>query len=161
MGVIISPPTAIKSDYEFDKFDCGRNSLNEWLKKRALKNETLNASRTYVVCDQNRVVGFYCLALGSIDHKDTPGKLRRNMPSPIPVMVLGRIAVDLDYQGLKIGKAMLKDAVSKTIVISQQAGLKGMLVHAIDDSAYYFYKAHGFMECPNNPKTLVLPVSNI
>lgn len=156
---MVSPPVAISGNHQVEKFDCGRDSLNEWLKKRALKNELLMASRTYVVCEDARVIGYYCLATGSIDHKEAPGRVKRNMPSPIPIMVLGRLAVDLEYQGMKLGKGLLKDAVLKTISVSQQVGLKGMLVHAADESAYYFYKAHGFMECPNNPMTLILPIS--
>ena len=104
--------------------------------------------------------GYFSLATGSIELSEAPGKIKRNMPSPIPVMILGRLAVDIDYQDRKIGKGLLKEAVLKTILISDQVGLKGLLVHALNDNARYFYKAHGFIEFPDNPLKLILPIAN-
>lgn len=156
----ITKPEPIKSKHVTSRFCCGIDSLDHWLKSRALKNEKINASRTYVVCDEHRVAGYYCLATGSIEHSESPSKVKRNMPSPIPIMILGRLAVDLEYQDQKIGKGLLKDAVLRTILISEQVGIKAMLVHAINDSARYFYKAHGFIESPNDPMKLLLPIAN-
>ncbi|UZE94378.1 GNAT family N-acetyltransferase [Alkalimarinus alittae] len=155
----ISKPEPLRSVHDLSRFSCGIDSLDQWLKTRALKNERINASRTYVVCDELRVAGYYCLATGSIEHNESPSKVKRNMPSPIPVMILGRLAVDIDYQDQKIGKGLLKDAVLRTILISEQVGVKAMLVHAINDSARYFYKAHGFIESPFDPMKLLLPTA--
>jgi ribosomal protein S18 acetylase RimI-like enzyme len=156
----ITAPEAINSNHRIDRFNCGVDSLNDWLNKRALKNEKNNASRTYVVCSGVKVAGYFCLATGSIELSEAPGKIKRNMPSPIPVMILGRLAVDIDYQDRKIGKGLLKEAVLKTILISDQVGLKGLLVHALNDNARYFYRAHGFIEFPDNPLKLILPIAN-
>jgi ribosomal protein S18 acetylase RimI-like enzyme len=156
----ITAPEPINSRHEIDRFNCGVDSLNDWLKKRALKNEKNNASRTYVVCSGMNVAGYFSLATGSIESSEAPGKIKRNMPSPIPVMILARLAVDIDYQDKKIGKGLLKEAVLKTILISEQVGLKGLLVHALNDNARYFYKAHGFIECPDQPLKLILPIAN-
>jgi ribosomal protein S18 acetylase RimI-like enzyme len=156
----ITAPEAINSNHRIDRFNCGVDSLNDWLNKRALKNEKNNASRTYVVCSGMNVAGYFSLATGSIELSETPGKIKRNMPSPIPVMILGRLAVDIDYQDRKVGKGLIKEAVLKTILISEKVGLKGLLVHALNDNARYFYKAHGFIEFPDNLLKLILLIAN-
>ena len=156
----INAPEPISKSHDVDSFNCGINSLDHWLKTRSLKNEKNNASRTYVVTHNGTVAGYYALAVGSIESSEVPGKIKRNMPSPIPVMILGRLAVDIEYQDQKIGKGLLKDAVLRTIFISEQTGLKGLLVHALNENARYFYKAHGFIEMPHNPLKLILPIAN-
>ena len=156
----IKAPEPINKSHDIGEFNCGINSLDHWLKARALKNEKNNASRSYVVTHNEIVVGYYSLATGSIESSEVPGRIKRNMPSPIPIMILGRLAVDIKYQDKKLGKGLLKDAVLKTIFISEQVGLKGLLVHALNDNARYFYKAHGFIEMPHNPLKLILPIAN-
>jgi len=155
----IKAPESISKAHNIDEFSCGIGSLDHWLKTRALKNEKNNASRTYVVTCNGLIAGYYSLATGSLELTEAPGAIKRNMPSPIPIMILGRLAVDLEFQDQKIGKGLLKDAVLRTILVSEQAGLKGLLVHAINDNARYFYKAHGFIEMPNNPLKLILPIA--
>jgi len=103
------------------------------------KKKDTGASRTFVVCQDDKVVGYYVLATGSVMHKDAPGKIKRNMPEPVPVMVLGRLAVDKGAQSMGIGRGLLKDAILRTITVAKQAGIKAILVHALSDEARKFY----------------------
>jgi GNAT superfamily N-acetyltransferase len=130
-------------------------------KKRALKNNLMNASKTFVVHKDNIVLGYYALATGSVTIDKAPGKVRRNMPNPIPVMILGRLAVHLDFQTLGIGKGLLKDAVLRTIKVSNEVGVRALLTHAISDNAKCFYKRFGFIESPLDDMTLMLPIHDI
>src|SRR5690348_4037305 len=107
----ISAPQKLSSDHDLSQFDCGEAALDDWLRRRALQNEESGASRTYVVCAGKRVVGYYALAVGAVAHVGAPGRVRRNMPDPVPVMVLGRLAVDQSAQGQNIGQSLLRDAI--------------------------------------------------
>jgi GNAT superfamily N-acetyltransferase len=140
-------------------FDCGQSSLDDWLKKRAVKNESTGASRTFVVCDDNTVIGYYTLAVGAVTREEASGKIRRNMPEPIPVMILGRLAVDQPWQGRKIGVGMLKDAILRTLIVAEQAGIRAMLVHALSEEAKRFYLQCGFHESPLNEMTLMITLN--
>lgn len=157
----ISAPEAIQPSHQLNAFDSGETVLDHWLKHRALKNDVEGASRTFVVHDKNRVVAYYALATGAVTSHEAPGKVRRNMPNPIPVMVLGRLAVDKSYQNLGLGKGLLKDAVLRTIRVSRDAGIRAMLTHAISEQAKHFYKRFGFMESPIAPMTLMLTLKDI
>jgi len=126
-----------------------------------LRNEGRGASRTYVVCADNQVVAYYRLATGSVASELVPGRIRRNMPNPIPVMVLGRLAVDLAWQRHGIGKALLRDAVLRTTQVSEIVGVKALLVHALSDPAVCFYEANGFYPSPTHPRTLFLPMVEV
>ncbi len=126
----------------------------------ALRNEASGASRTYVVCAEGVVVGYYCLANGAVDRHEAPKPMQRNMPDPIPVMVLGRLAVDQAFQHRKIGKALLRDAILRVLQSAEIAGIKAILVHAISDDARRFYLRHGFLESPINPMTLCLALES-
>lgn len=126
----INSPEPITTSHLIESFACGIPVLDEWLKRRALKNEVSGASRTFVVCHDGQVIGYYALATGSVEHRDAPKKIRRNMPDPIPVMVLGRLAVDQQWQHSGLGRSLLKDAVHRTLSVSQHAGVKALLVHA-------------------------------
>lgn len=129
-------PQPLAQMHDLSAFDCGEPVLNEWLKRRAFANQVNGASRTFVVVgDYNQVLAYYALAAGAIANSDATGTVRRNMPDPIPVMVLGRLAVDRSCQGHQLGSAMLKDALLRTISVSENAGIRAMLVHAINDSA--------------------------
>lgn len=165
MGKIIAAnltrPELLTVDHDLSMFDCGHETLNEWLQKRALKNQGLDASNSYVICDQMRVVAFYAIATGSIERGKLPGGLSRNMPDPIPVMVLGRLAIDQTYQGQKPGAGLLKDAMLRTLKVSQIVGVKALLVHAISEEARRFYLHFGFQESPIDPMTLMLSVKTI
>lgn len=157
-GAGIRPPEPLSSAHDLAAFDCGNDDLNDWLKRRALASEGRSA-RTTVLCDGQRVAGYYCLATGAIERESlASAKLRKNLPDPIPILVLGRLAIALDYQGRGLGKALLKDAILKTITASEIAGLRALAVHAIDDAAARFYKKSGFVPSPLNPRTLLLPI---
>lgn len=158
--VKVSAPEPLSASHVIEAFDCDEPVLSDWLKRRALKNENSGASRTFVVCKQNRVIGYYALATGSVEHGNAPSKLRRNMPEPIPVMVLGRLAVDRKYQSSGIGRGLLKDAILRTLVVSRQVGVKALLVHAISYEARDFYLRCGFKESPLDPMVLMVTLKD-
>jgi len=106
-----------------------------------------------------RVVGYYALAVGAVAHVDAPGRVRRNMPDPVPVMVIGRLAIDQAVQGQGIGPALLRDAVLRTLQASDIAGIRAILVHAISERAKRFYEKWGFISSPVEPMTLMITVA--
>lgn len=152
----ITVPEPIKTTHRLDDFDCGIQTLNQWLKRQALANESSGASRTFVVCENQHVIGFYALATGSVRRGDVPGSIKRRMPDPIPVMVLGRLAVDLHWQKKGVGSGLLKDAVLRTLAVAKQAGIRALIVHALSEQAKHFYLHYGFQESPFNQMTLLL-----
>lgn len=156
MGGLISGPERLSPEHPVATFQSGVAALDDWLKRRALHNEREGASRTYVVCAEDRVIGYYSLATGSVVGTEAPGRVRRNMPEPIPVMILGRLAVDHAWQGHKLGQSLLSDAIRRTLAAADVAGIRVILVHAISPEAKHFYERHGFQECPEKPMTLVL-----
>lgn len=160
MGVI-SRPDPLTADHYVPEFDCGNEVLNDWLIKRALKNQHSGASRTFVICDKNRVVGYYALASGSVERAASPKSIARNMPEPSPAMVLGRLATDLKMQGQQLGAVLLKDALLRTLSVSRAVGIRAVLVHAISDNAKLFYQNYGFQVSPIDPMTLMLPIRHI
>ncbi|MFN0118454.1 MAG: GNAT family N-acetyltransferase [Elusimicrobiota bacterium] len=137
-------------------FNSGILSLDDWLKRRALSNQESGASRTYVVCGAGKVIGYYALSAGSILQSESTGRVRRNMPDPIPVILLGRLAVDRSWHGKEIGKGLLRDAVLRTISASEITGIRAILVHAISEDAKHFYKSCGFQESTVDPMTLMV-----
>lgn len=151
-----SAPELLNATHHLDDFDCGEEALNSWLKRNALKNQQNQASRTFVICQNNNVVGFYALAAGSVSHQFVSGGLRRNMPDPIPVVILGRLAIDLAHQGQQLGAALLKDAVLRASAVSQQVGVKALLVHTLNDRAKTFYLNYGFQISPIDDLILLL-----
>ena len=156
-------PEALALGHDFTEFDCGEPELNDWLKRCALANQVSGASRTFVVTDgRRRVMGFYALAAGAVAHRDATGAVRRNMPEPIPVVVLARLAVDRNAQGVKLGAALLKDAVQRSIAVAQNTGVRALLVHALNDAARKFYEHYGLGASPSHAITLMmrLPASN-
>jgi GNAT superfamily N-acetyltransferase len=157
----ISKPEPIQLAHQLDDFESGEKALDHWLKHRALKNDREGASRTFVVHEKKRVVGYYSLATGAVAAQEAPGNIRRNMPNPIPVMVLGRLAVDKAWQKHGIGKGLLKDAVLRTVRVSQDAGIRALLIHAISESAKHFYKRYGFVASPIASMTLMLTMKDI
>ena len=157
MSLALSAPQALVASHLLDEFTCGEPSLDEWLKRRALTNQLSGASRTFVVADlDGRVRGYYAMAAGAVSHQAATSGVRRNMPDPIPVMVLARLAVDHRAQGIQLGAALLQDAVSRAVAVSQSAGVRALLVHALHDRAKQFYQHHGFQESPQHPMTLML-----
>ncbi len=156
----ITAPVAITSAHDLENFCSGEPSLDIWLRSKALKNEG-KASRTYAVCQGNRVVGFYSLAVGSVAHEFSPGNIKRNMPDPVPVMILGRLAVDQSAQGKGIGKALVRDAILRTIQAASIAGIRAILVHALHDRAATFYQECGFRASPVSPLTFMLRLEEV
>ena len=152
----LSPPISITEKHELHSFDCGVPILDDWLKRRALGNQRSGASRTYVLCDGREVVGYYCLSTGAVDHNVSPSQLRRNMPDPIPVVALGRLAIDRRYQSRRLGRALLFDAIWRSFQVAEIAGAVALLVHTISDDARRFYLAAGFVPMPSQPMTLYL-----
>lgn len=156
----INAPAPLNEGHDTDAFDCGDSILNEWLQRTALNNELNGGSRTFVVCDNNKVIGFYTLATGAVERSHTPGKVRRNMPDPIPVIVLGRLATDQDYQKKGIGQGMLKDALLRVMGVAESVGAKAVMVHAISDRAKQFYQRCGFYASPTNNMTLFITIKD-
>ena len=153
-------PALLEESHDLDLFQSGNGSLDEWLRRRARSNQVSGASRTYVVAVERRVVGYYCLASGALDLADAPGSVRRNMPDPIPIAVLSRLAIDRERQGKGLGAALLQDAVLRTSQAASIMGIRGLLVHAISDDAKAFYEHYGFQCSPNQPMTLVLSIKH-
>lgn len=155
----LSAPILLQAQHDFSLFASGEAELDTWLLRRALPNQLSGASRTYVVTADNRVIGYYALANGSVLASEAPGRVKRNMPNPIPVMVLGRLAVDQSWQGQGIGKALLRDAILRTLQAAEIAGIRAILVHALHEKAANFYRSAGFYPSPLNDYTLMLTLS--
>ncbi len=157
----LSAPQPLGDHHIFDDFDCGADSLNQWLRNRARPNQSSGASRTFVVCRGQHVVGYSALAAGSICTADAPSRYRRNMPDPIPAMVLGRLAIDLREQKKGIGAALLKDVMLRAQRAGHEHGIAVILVHAIDEKAKQFYLKFGFRQSATNDMTLLARVEDI
>ncbi|HWI75885.1 MAG TPA: GNAT family N-acetyltransferase [Sphingomicrobium sp.] len=160
-----SAPVPITAEHRIEGFDCGRPKLTEWLKAHALENEG-RSSRTYVAVantgpQAGDVVGYYTLATGGVTRSEIPRKMRHGSPNPVPVMVLGRLAVDERHQKKGIGPAMLKEAMQRTIGISRSAGVRALVVHAVDDDAVTFSLKYGFILFPAESRTMFLPIETL
>lgn len=156
----LCPPEKLNPLHRIEGFDSGNSQLDDWLKRRALKNEMDGASRTYVLCAGEIVIAYYCLANGAVAQTSATGRVRRNMPDPIPVMVIGRLAVDRCWQGKGIGRALLRDAILRTLQAAEIAGIRAILVHAISEDAKRFYEKCGFTASPVDPMTLMVKVKD-
>lgn len=155
--MILSRPCPLEPSHNLDGFDCGEPDLDVWLKRRALTNQSSGASRTFVVLDDREIVrGYYALAAGAVASRNALGAVRRNMPDPIPVMVLGRLAIDRAAQGSGLGALLLRDAVLRTVTVAENVGIRALLVHALHEKAQAFYLKHGFQPSPVDPLTLML-----
>jgi GNAT superfamily N-acetyltransferase len=160
-GPRLSNPVPLTAVHDLSTFDCGAPALNDWLQQRAIKNEC-RFSRTYVVCEGNRVVAYYCISAGAVDRSAAPGKIRRNAPDTIPVSMIGRLAVDRDHAGKGLGADILADALRRVAVASQGIGIAAVLVHAKDDAAKQFYmKCAEFIEYPEDSRILFLPIETV
>ena len=157
----LAAPVPLTAGHDLSSFDCGEPALNDWLRNRALKNES-RFSRTYVVCRGNKAVAYYCISAGAIERDASPGKLRRNAPDAIPVSVIGRLAVDRSCAGKGLGADLLSDALRRIALASQSIGIGAVLVHAKDDSAKRFYlRCAEFIEYPEDSRTLFLPIETV
>lgn len=155
----IGAPEPLNAGHDLAAFDSGEPTLDDWLRKRAPANEASRASRTYVIAVGRRVVGFYGLASGSVASQTATGSIRRNMPDPIPVMIIGRLGVARAFHGRGLGKALLRDAVLRTLQAAEIAGIRAILLHAISERARLFYVHCGFSESPLDPMTMMISVA--
>jgi len=157
----LSAPIPLTAEHDVSAFDCGEPALNDWLRHRALKNES-RFSRTYVVCDDNRVIAYFCISAGQVERAAAPGKLRRNAPDAIPVSIIGRLAVSRSHAGKGLGAGILSDALRRVAVAAQSIGIAAVLVHAKDDAAKRFYmNCAEFIEYPEDSRTLFLPIETV
>lgn len=157
----LSAPVPLTAEHDLSAFDCGEPALNDWLRHRALKNES-RFSRTYVVCAGNRVVGYFCISAGSVERGAAPGKVRRNAPDLIPVSIIGRLAVSLDHAGKGLGADLLSDALRRIALASQSIGIGAVMVQAKDGAAKRFYlRCAEFIEYPEDSRTLFLPIETV
>ncbi len=162
MSLRLSDLQPLAGAHRIDEFKCGEAALDDWLKRRAMANQLSGASRTFVVVDdESRVFGYCAMAAGAASHHLATSGVRRNMPDPVPVMVLARLAVDHRAQNIKLGSAMLQDAVKRAVAVSHNAGVRALLVHALHDRARQFYEHYGFQASPQHPLTLMLRLSAV
>jgi predicted N-acetyltransferase YhbS len=158
---MILQPVPITEQADIQGFNSGEESLDIWLKTKAIKNQKTNASRTYVACDNNRVVAYYVLASNSVDGSSATGRFQRNTPNPVPVVVLGRLAIDLAYQNKGIGRALVRDAGLRVIQAAETIGIRGLLVQAISIKAKEFYEKLGFEPSSIDPMTLMVTLEDL
>jgi GNAT superfamily N-acetyltransferase len=163
MGGVTSPhrltaPEPLAPDHSVDAFDSGFVALDAWLKQRARPNEAAGASRTFVICDGRRIVGYYSLAAASIMHRHATGKSKRNMPDPVLAVLIGRLALDKAWQGRGLGISLLRDAVLRIVGAAETVGMRAILVHAMSEDAKTFYERFGFRPSPVEPMTLMMTV---
>jgi predicted N-acetyltransferase YhbS len=150
-----SLPRPISESDDVATFDTGEPSLDDYLRTRALNNHA-GASRCFVTCRDGRVVGYYALASGAVSHANLTGKFRRNMPDPIPVILLSRLAVDRKHQGGGLGENLLRDAMTRSVQVAEQIGVRAILVHALHDAARRFYARYQFEPSPTDSLHLML-----
>ena len=154
-------PVLLGASHDVDEFDCGDNALNEWLRVRALHNQREGGSRTWVVLDERRVVAFYALSTAALIRSRAPKRAARNQPDPLPAVLLGRLAVDTEYQGRGLAAALLKHFILKSIEVAELTGVRLLLVHAKNDAARRFYLKYGFEPSPVDDMTLILLVKDL
>lgn len=158
---MLSVPEPLAPHHALDTFDCGAPSLNDWLRRRALLNQASGASRTFVSCEAGQVVAYYALASSAVTPSAAPGRFRRNMPDPIPVVVLVRLAITQTHQARGLGRALFQDAGRRVIHAADAIGIRGLLVHALSDEAKAFYVRLGFDPSPLEPMTLMVTVADL
>lgn len=157
----LSAPSPLTAEHDLSHFDCGESVLNDWLRYRAVKNES-RFCRTYVVCAGKRVVAYFCISAGAVERSAVPSKVRRNAPDTIPLSLIGRLAVDRNYSGKGLGADILSDALRRIAIASQSIGIGAVLVHAKNDTAKRFYlKCAEFIEYPADSRTLFLPIETV
>jgi GNAT superfamily N-acetyltransferase len=158
---MLTPPEPLADHHDIETFASGVESLDGWLKRRAMKNQLTGASRTFVACEGRRVVAYYSLASSAVAVDGAPGRFRRNMPNPIPVAVLGRLAVDRAFQGRGLGRALLRDAGLRVIQAADIIGIRGLIVQALSADAKAFYEHVGFDVSPLDPMTLMITLADL
>ena len=157
----ISAPQHLNDRHDCSSFDCGEPALNDWLRQQALKNEARGASRTYVTGVKRRVVGYYALATGAVARAAATGNVRGQMPEPIPVIIIGRLAVDAHHHGQGLGYGLLRDALLRTLQVAAQAGIRAVLLHAMTPDAKTFYQRAGSHESPVDPMLMMITMDDV
>jgi predicted N-acetyltransferase YhbS len=157
-ALLVEKPVLLTQRHDLTEFSSGEPVLDDWLRQRALANLENGASRSYVACkpDEDRVVGYYALAMGQVLNQEVPGGMRRNMPMQIPAVILGRLAVDVNMQGLGLGGSLLQDAASRSLRAAREVAARLMIVHAISPAAEAFYLYHGFVRIRDDVPTMAL-----
>lgn len=159
MSLDLVAPEPLAPKHHVSGFACGEPVLDDWLKRRAMAKQASGASRTFAVADaRHSVFGYYAVAAGAVSHALATGGVRRNMPDPVPVLVLARLAVDQRAQGIKLGSSLLQDAVNRALTVAQNTGVRALLVHALHERAQRFYQHYGFQASPVDPMVLMLRV---
>ena len=163
MGEIdqLHSPEPLTEQHDCSDFCCGEPTLDLWLRTRARANQASGASRSYVLCDGLRVVGYYALSSGIVMAEEVPGRFRRNMPDPIPVVLLARLAVDDGWHGRGIGRSLFRDAARRVLQAAETIGIRGIVVHALSTKARDFYLALGFDPSPTKPMMLMVSLTDI
>lgn len=155
-------PVPLERTHDLSAFSSGVLALDDWLRRRALANQDSGATRTFVACrDGNTVIAYYALASGGVAAGHAPGRFRRNMPDPIPVAILARLAIDTSHQRQGLGVVLVQDAARRVINAADTLGIRGILVHAISDEARAFYTTLGFNPSPLDPMTLVISLADL
>lgn len=153
----LSAPQPLGADHQIEGFDCGKSALTDWLLRHARQAQGSGSARTFISCDGERVAGYYGLTVGQIDTHEAPERTRRGMGQyPIPLIILARLAVDLDYQGKGLGLSLLQDAIRRAVIVAEHAGIRALLTHPIDAEAEAFYRRFGFESMPENNRQLIL-----
>lgn len=153
----LSAPQPLAAHHRLDEFDCGKPALTDWLLRHARQAQGSGSARTFVACDGDRVAGYFSLTVGQIDTLEAPERVRRGMGQyPIPLIILARLAVDLDYQRKGLGVSLLQDAIRRSIAVAEHAGIRALLTHPIDAQADAFYRRFGFEQTPGNDRQLIL-----
>ena len=158
---MLQAPQLLTAEHLLGEFDSGVPSLDDWLRRRAMLNQAKGASRTYVASDTGRVVAFYALAVSAVSSGAAPGRFKRNMPDPIPVVVLGRLAIARSHQGRGLARALFQDSAQRVVHASDAIGIRGLLVHAISDEAKSFYLSLGLAPSPIEPMTLMATIDDL
>lgn len=150
-------PEPLGSQHRLEAFDCGKLALNDWLVRHARQAQSSGSAKTFVVADNSQVLGYFSLTVGQIDTLDAPDRFRKGMGQyPLPVVILARLAVSRSHHGRGIGFGLLQDAIRRTLLIAEQAGIRAMLTHPIDDEAAKFYTRFGFIQSPLREQQLLL-----
>lgn len=153
----LGAPEPLRAHHQVIDFDCGRITLNDWLIRHAQQAQASGSAKTFVVCDELRIAGYFSLTVGQVDSLEAPERVRKGMGHhPVPVVILARLAVDREYQRNGIGIGMLKDAIRRTFAIAEHAGIRALLTHPIDDAAARFYTRFGFVASPLREQQLLL-----
>jgi GNAT superfamily N-acetyltransferase len=150
-------PEPLGPEHRLEGFDCGKPTLNDWLLRHARQAQASGSAKTFVVCYGERVAGYFSLTVGQVDVLDAPERVRKGMGQyPVPVVILARLAVAAQNQGRGIGVGMLQEAIRRTLLIAEQAGIRAMLTHPLDEEAAQFYTRFGFVASPLRAQQLLL-----